>query len=316
MSAYRRDDKDFFPPCFRKTALLFLGAILLGSCGKGGQTPAQAKKEAVPEAPALSSAIDPGGAPRVEQALVIPAVQKGAEGLLVVYRHSQFGYAEIYGFDTFIYRFLFLPGGWLDTVTVYERRLEGEKMKARYSFAYVGDEVIVTESSPEGAREKARVFLGPRETRLEGSQGRFVFREEQGNLFVESFGGARREKYALSGGAGTMLCSISKVGAAEAEGRYDIPEKGRVVYVEKQLKDSSGAAATTISLWRSQEGEYRFRTEGVVPLNEVYAVGLLDAFAGEKGLQNMTLVDLVLGPEQNIRPVLAYALWEAGRLKP
>jgi len=101
---------------------------------------------------------------------------------------------------------------------------------------------------------------------------------------------------------------ISRSGIVEAEGSYTFPSRGRVVYRERRAGDSTGAEELQLSLWIDDRGDFRFRTEGVVPINEVYASGFKDSFGGDRGLLNIALVDLVLGKTKNIRPVLAYAL--------
>ncbi|HWP69292.1 MAG TPA: hypothetical protein VN437_08315, partial [Rectinemataceae bacterium] len=74
--------------------------------------------------------------------------------------------------------------------------------------------------------------------------------------------------------------------------------------------DSKGAEDLQLSLWIDDKGDDRFRTESVAPINEVYASGLKDSLGGSQGLQNLALVDLVLGKARNIRPVLAYLLYK------
>jgi len=246
--------------------------------------------------------------PYPEKALELPAVEKGSQGILVVYRHTGFGFIDAKGFDTLVYRFQALPGGWLEGAIVYERRLEGEKEILRYDFNYAGDEVIVTESSEGATKEIARMKTVNGAQEIHGMAERIISRGSGGSLVVGSPSGGYVEEYMMPVEGRGRESHISRAGTIEDKGSYGFLGKGRVVYTERSVKDTSGAEELQLSMWIDGKGDYRFRTEGVVPINEVYASGLKESLGGDNGLQNLALIDLVLGKTRNIRPVLAYAL--------
>lgn len=246
--------------------------------------------------------------PHVEKALELPAIERGKEGILIAYRHTGFGFVEANGFDTLIYRFQALPGGWLEGAIVYERKLGGEKEIRRYGFSYAGDEVIVTESSEGITKEIARIKTSKDAQEIHGTAERIVSRGSGGSLVVRSLSGDYVEEYMMPAGGKEKKSLISRSGAVEVEGNYVFPGKGMVVYGERRTGDSKGAEDLQLSLWIDDRSDDRFRTESVVPINEVYASGLKESLGGDRGLQNLALVDLVLGKTRNIRPVLAYLL--------
>jgi hypothetical protein len=246
--------------------------------------------------------------PYPEKALELPAIEKGNQGILVVYRHTGFGFVDAKGFDTLVYRFQALPGGWLEGAIAYERRLEGEKEILRYDFNYAGDEVIVTESSGGATKEIARMKTVNDVQEMHGTAERILSRGSGGSLVVGSPSGGYIEEYMMPVEGKGRKSLISRSGAVEATGSYGFPDKGRVVYRERSAKDSTGAEELQISVWIDEKSDYRFRTEGVVPINEVYASGLKEFLRGDNDLKNLALIDLVLGKTRNIRPVLAYAL--------
>ena len=247
-------------------------------------------------------------APAVEKALEMPAIQRAGEAVLVAYRHTGFGFSESNGFDTLIYRFARLPGSWLDGAVVYERRLGGEKEVCRYTFSYAGDEVIVAESSENAAKEIARIKTSQEGLEISGETGRVVARGSGGSLLVRSISGDYSEEYMMPAEGDRKKSLISRSGIVEAEGDYAFPAAGKIEYKERRSGDTTGAEDLQLSLWIDGKGECRFRTEGVTPINEVYAAGLREALAGGRGLLNLALVDLVLGNTRNIRPALACIL--------
>ncbi len=292
--------------------LLVAGLALLVSCKGGNASVSKGGGKAGLAASATTlSPVSDSDAPKVEAALTIPAIEKGSEGLLIVYRETRFGYVESYGADTFIYRFTFLPGGWIDGVTLNERRVDGETSVARYSFSYAGNEIQIFESAGKESTELSTVVLSPDRMELKGRGEGTVSLQSDGRLIFASSSGNHKEEYRLTGKKEDMKCIVSQGDFVEAEGLYAVPKKGRIVYTERETQDTTGAEATTIELWVDGKNDYRFRTDGIVPINEVYISGLKDTLASDKGLQNLVLIGLVLGESRNIKPVLAYALSES-----
>jgi len=146
---------------------------------------------------------------------------------------------------------------------------------------------------------------------LKGRGEGTVSLQSDGRLIFASFSGNYKEEYRLTGKKEDMKCTVSQGDFVEAEGLYAVPGKGRIVYTEREIQDTTGAEATTIELWVDGNNDYRFRTDGIVPVNEVYISGLKETLASDKGLQNLVLIGLVLGESRNIKPVLAYALSES-----
>lgn len=282
-------------------------AILMVSClGKASGGSREAAAGGKTEIFAIKSA--EAEIPHVEKALELPAIERGKEGILIAYRHTGFGFVDANGFDTLIYRFQALPGGWLEGAIVSERRLGGDKEIRRYGFSYAGDEVIVTESSEGSTKEIARMKTSKDVQEIHGTAERIVSRGSEGSLIVRSLSGDYSEEYMMPAGGKEKKSLISRSGAVEVEGSYAFPGKGMAVYRERRAGDSKGAEDLQLSLWIDDKGDDRFRTESVVPLNEVYASGLKESLGGDQGLQNLALVDLLLGKTRNIRPVLAYLL--------
>ena len=195
------------------------------------------------------------GVPAVEKALELPAIQRGGEGILVAYRHTGFGFAEANGFDTVIYRFTRLPGGWLDGAVVYERRLEGEKEIDRYTFSYVGDEVVVAESSEKTAKEIARIKTSREGLEIRGETERIVVRGSEGSLVVRSISGDYSEEYMMPAGENREKSLISRSGIVEAEGNYAFPATGKTEYRERRAGDTTGAEDLQLSLWIDGKGD-------------------------------------------------------------
>jgi len=294
--------------------VLIAGAVLSASCGKDGPRTASAREGASGTGLARASAPD---APAAEASIVLPGIERRVGEVLIVYRHTQFGFMETHGFDTVVHRFSLLPGGWIDGAAVYERRMEGERLVANYGFSHAGDYIYVSRSSAGESAEFASIRLGAGGLELGGARQSLVSRGPDGGIRISSLTGEYLEEYRAAGKGGGIEYAISRAGVVESTGRSEIPAQGRLVFTDRRTGDEHGAEDRTVSLWREGKDDYRFRTESVIPVNEVFASGLEEALGGEKGMQNFVLVDLVLGRERNMRPVLAYALFSgSAALKP
>jgi len=205
--------------------------------GRDGRE-AESQKAAVQE---ISSAISQT-APTVEAQLVLPAIEKGNAGLLVVYRDTRFDFADSNGFDTLIFRFSLSPNGWLDGASVYERRIDGERARANYNFSYAGDGVAIAQTVEGNSREIADVTAASGKIEVRGTTERIVAREPGGGISFASISGDYQERFIVPGyrteGA---KCLVSRNGAIEAEGRFDFSKKGRVLFAERNVRDSTGA---------------------------------------------------------------------------
>ena len=290
------------------------GLALAASCTRTGGSTGSGRENASGVTPAQAPAT---GAPETEARIIIPGIEKRRGEVLIVYRHTQYGFMESYGFDTIVYRFFLLPGGWIDGAAVYERRMEGERLVANWEFSHAGDFVHVSRSSAGESAEFASIRLGEERLELGGARQGIVSRGSGGSIRIASVTGDYLEEYRVSGKGGGIESAISRAGEVETAGRSEASAKARLVFTERRTGDENGAEDRTVSLWREGKDDYRFRTESVIPVNEVFTSGLEEALGGDKGMQNFVLVDLVLGRERNMRPVLAYALFSgSASLKP
>jgi len=90
----------------------------------------------------------PAPGPHPEAAVGVPEVSKQNENILLVYRHTGSGYAEAYGFDTYVFRLLTDGSGQITGGIAYQRTIGGEIEAVRYNTSLSGDEISLTASSP------------------------------------------------------------------------------------------------------------------------------------------------------------------------
>ncbi len=247
--------------------------------------------------------------PHVEAPVGMPALTKGTEGVLLAYRHTGIGFVEANGYDTLIFRFLTLPGGWLSGCVVSERRLEGEKEVGRYSFSYAGNEIMVSgQTGNEPASGLVPFSISPGKVIVGKPASRVILLDNADTLTFQSPAGDYTESFMAGSSNAEKRIMITRAGAVESEGKFEYPEKGKIVAFIRDKKDTTGAEEVRITLFVDEKNDYRFRTEGVEPVNEVYASGLQDMLTGDHALENLALIDYVLGKGRDIRPVLAYAV--------
>lgn len=247
--------------------------------------------------------------PHVEAPVGMPALKKGTEGVLIAYRHTGIGFVDANGYDTLIFRFLTLPGGWLSGCVVSERRLEGEKEVGRYSFSYAGNEIMVSgQTGNEPASSPVPFATSPGKVIVGKPASQVILLDNADTLTFQAPSGDYSESFMAGTANAEKKILVTRGGAVESEGKFENPEKGKIVAVLRDKKDTTGAEEVTTTLYVDEKGDYRFRTEGVEPINEVYAAGLQEMLSGEHALENLALIDYVLGKGRNIRPVLAYAI--------
>jgi hypothetical protein len=196
--------------------------------------------------------------------MVTTAQAAPASDLLIEYRHTGFSYAEVYGYDTYAYRFASLPDGNLESAILFGRLPEGEAEISRFSFIRAGNEVQILES-PKVKNPK----------------------DEEATTRVRA-----------------VLIPAPQGGAVAAQGVYVREGAGALVYRERKVGDGQGAEDVTVTFEEDAQDLLRFRTEGVVPINEVKISGGDGCLKGN--LLNLAIVDSVLGPDRRIRPALSY----------
>ncbi|MGB4572337.1 MAG: hypothetical protein WBH97_05900 [Rectinemataceae bacterium] len=253
------------------------------------------------------------GGPHPEGRIIVPAVTRGKEEILLVYKHTEHGYLESNGFDTLVFRFSSLPGGWLTGAIVSGRMLDGERDLAAFHFSRAADEIYVTEDSyydEEPASADPSVTIVPDGSGLviKGRDfSRTLSLPGDGSLNVVSASGTVTERWVGMRDAPDSGSTISRSGEVTAKGIFSFPAASQAKYVERKTGDTEGAEDLTCSMWFDKEGSWRFRIEAVEPVCEGYASGLAEALSGGKALENLALIEAVLGMDASIRPVLALA---------
>ncbi len=216
--------------------------FLQGRDGREAESPKAAVQE-------ISSAISQT-APTVEAQLVLPAIEKGKAGLLVVYRDTRFDFADSNGFDTLIFRFSLSPNGWLDGASVYERRIDGERARANYNFSYAGDGVAIAQTVEGNSREIADVTAASGKIEVRGTTERIVAREPGGGISFASISGDYQERFIVPGyrteGA---KCSFPEMGLSRPKGVLIFPKKAGYSLRNESVGIRTGSGGTIISLW-------------------------------------------------------------------
>lgn len=133
--------------------------------------------------------------PRVDDAVVMPALSRGGAELLVAFRHTRCGFLEEKGFDTYVYRFRLLPSGRIDSAAKYERKPGGENRIASWNFARAGDAVIATEMRAGGESIVHTLEFSGDRADIGGAARRSVTMGKD-SLRIGSAGGEYQEEYA------------------------------------------------------------------------------------------------------------------------
>lgn len=248
--------------------------------------------------------------PHPEAAIEVPEVSRQGENVLLVYRHTGFGYAEAYGFDTLIFRLLTDGSGQITGGTVAQRTIGGEHESIHFNTSVSGDVISLTAALPDEKSWSDTLKMKGNRIDVSGAHkmtvtldGALVFSSLDGN-YSESFSTDSSRK---------DLPSVTKKGNSVLEkGLWSYPEKGKAVYAQTKPEDEENTEGLQVSLWYVDKGEYRFATEGPEPINEVYAAGFADVLTGEHALVNAVLLDLMLGESMYLRPVYAFGISRRG----
>jgi hypothetical protein len=239
--------------------------------------------------------------------ILCACTEKEGAALVIMYRSTFHGFLEAQGYDTLVYRFTALPGGWLTGVSVFERRIEGDREVATYVFSRPGNMTMVT-----GTAYGEPVTLGEiRNTenglRVEGDgDGRIYRLQPDGVLKIRRDRGGEEEVWRASRSDGAPGADLS----GWAKGTFAFPDLVRSVYAERRFAADDSSEDTTYSIRHDEEDRYRVSVDGVEPVCEAVAANLGEFLSGVRALEDFALIELVLGPERNLRPLLAYVLAE------
>ncbi len=282
-------------------------------------------KPKVVEKPISTTAQTPSGAaltpaqpaptpgPHPETAIGVPEVSRKSENILVVYRHTGPGYAESYGFDTYIFRILTDGSGQITGGTSYQRTLGGEIEAVNFNSTSTQDTISLTASPVNGKAWSDKLVLKGTTIEISGAHKMIVGLDTA--LSFSSIDKKYQEIYSVDQAQKDLPSEIVQAGAVVEKGLWTYPEAGKAEYAQAKPDDTQNAEGFKISLWYADKGDMRFTTEGPEPINEVYAAGLAEVLAGDHALVNATLLDLMLGESRYLRPLYAFAISRRGQGK-
>ncbi len=254
--------------------------------------------------------------------------------ILIVIRPTQFDFAVQSGWEFRVWKCAAASDGRLVSAEMFERGPGGTKSVARYAFESTGkDEIAVLggkESMGEGIGMPAiaRLRSAGGLVRLSGSVERLVAFGKKGKLdfsapdpgqYTESYeavpASALAERKEIRGGSASARREEKELWA----GRYLLDEssaeslRGRFVLrpagEDEGMLMGLGAADVVTTFRKSADGIWMFRTEGPEPVQEGLLVDLQKAMdvAEQTRIENIALIDFVLGANNGLRPLLALA---------
>ncbi len=260
---------------------------------------------------AVQAAVVRQDAPRPEAAASLPAIRGGADEALLVYRFTDHRFLQAYGYDTLVYRFLTLPGGWISGAIVSERGLGGEKDVAAWNFPRAGSTTYLHEK-PFTQSSGASPMDAPRRAALDIKDG-IARLDERG--VIRSYSRQADGSLRVWGAEpGDPPGSVSGYTIADwSRGEYAPGGRNPVTYKAPVDGDAEGQASLEASVWAEKEGVLRYRVEGIEAICEVYASGLVPIMKGERGLENLAIIEAVTGTAKPLRPLLEVAAGMARR---
>jgi hypothetical protein len=293
-------------------AIIAFSAILviLGSCKqtKVVETPLSSTPTQSASVQKVSS---PG--PHPEGAVSVPEVTKKEEQLLIVYRHTGFGYAESYGFDTYILRILTDSSGQIVGGTSYKRMITGEIAEMTFNTSVSGKSISLAASSDQGQSWSDTLLIKDDSIEVSGKHKMVVSLDKQ--LVIASLDKKYQESFSVDPTAKGLPSEIRRSETTLEKGKWSSVENEKAVYVQSKPEDDQNAEGFQITLWNKDKSEFRFATVGPEPLNEVYASGLAEVLSGDHALINATLLDLMIGESTYLRPIYAFAISKRGTAK-
>jgi len=241
--------------------------------------------------------------PQVGDRIVIPAVELAGADFLVAYRHGHHAYVATNGYDTDVIRFWDQrPDGALRDARIARRMMDGEYDVDIIGIARASGEArIVSDRSTLGWSECVLSFAGGTLV-AKGKDFSFSYSASAGKglrierrfgerVYVEEWGRDGSSAISDSAGGGSKGCF---------EGPWPRPDR----YVERPDSDPSGESDTVYSFF-DVEGGIKFRAESAEPLGECLVAGLGRSRPEGISLEDLALMDLVLGLDRRITPLLA-----------
>ena len=277
-------------------------AAALGSCSKaerGGSGPARTGPREASAAPA--AAPRQGESPAVGEELTIPAIRLGKDDFLVAYKHGHHAYLSTRGYDTEVFRFRLNLSGTIRQGSAAKLLQDGETLVDAFDFLHTNDTVALRSSFAAGGGSDCdiRPEGGALVARGKGFSVSYSA-PEPGRLRIERRNGERIrvEEWSRSGSV------LSDTMDAGAKGRFegDWPRPRR--YLERPEEDPSGASDLECSFF-DLEGSVKFRADAVEPLGEGLVMNFAAAFPQGPSLEALAILELVLGEERRITPLLA-----------
>ncbi len=275
----------------------------------------QSSQESATSAPGQTT---PAPGPHPEAAIGVPEVLRKAENTLVVYRHTGPGYAESYGFDTYIFRILTDGAGQITGGTSYERTIGGEIEAVNFNATTAQNVISLTASSANGKSWTDKLAITHSSTQggqIEVSGAHKMIVSLDNDLKFMSTDKKYEEKYSVDPARKDLPSEITRAGAVVEKGAWTYPENGKAEYTQTKPNDTQNTEGFKITLWYADKGDMRFTTEGPEPINEVYAAGLASILGSDHALVNAVMLDLMLGESRYLRPLYAFAISKLGRGK-
>ena len=252
----------------------------------------------------------------------------------IIIRPTQFDFADHNGWESRVWKFAAASDGRLSSAEMFERGPGGTKSVASYRFESSGKNEIAVlggkESTDEGIGMPAIARLRSAEgfVRLSGSVERLIAFGKKGALdfsapdpgqYSESYetvpDSDLAERREIRGGSASALREGKELWA----GRYLLDEssaeslRGRFVQrpagEDEGMLMGMGAADVVTTFRKSADGMWIFRTEGPEPVQEGILIDLQKAMdvVEQIRMENIALIDFVLGPNNGLRPLLALA---------
>lgn len=300
-----------FVQAFLLLIYVCVGGLLFVGCSNKKQEQVNSQ-EIIPQQPTDAGKIPAenkaspsfDAAPHVENPIVLPEIVAGTNEVLIVYKDTRFGILESQGYDTIIYRFHLLPGGWLDGAMVYKRDLTGEVPIARYDFSRAGEEILVSKSTADKGAVQATFDVEPEKIAIHGDVTRVIALNSKNTLQISPGDDSYAEEYRRGNQQFSGTLTIKRNGNTERDAKW-ASKSGTQFQLKEQAEDGF-----TVELWLDPaKDEARFRTDNMEGINEVYAKRLASCLESEHGLENFALIDYVLGGSiNNIRPAMAFLL--------
>jgi hypothetical protein len=207
---------------------LFMAGIvvlfMLASCKQAKVT--EKPLQTVPQQAASQPKTSESGAPHPEAATKMPAIERKNESILLVYKHTGFGYVESYGFDTYVFRLLADPSGQISGGIVYQRTSDGEVEAIHYNVTRSSDEITLAASGADKKSWSATLKLKDSSIDVSGQQ-KLSAKLDKALVFA-STDGNYSESYSIDQAAPEMPSEIKKGDSTLEKGKWTFPKTTRL----------------------------------------------------------------------------------------